>query len=1074
MRMRYAAAVVGLVIVVIALSISFSGKKNGSPINGGVTPETYLEMPDTPTTPTDAFEIITHQALDDLKSSVAYYRHKKSGMKIVAMTPADPFQDATFGINIRTPSERDAGTQVVVQRAILAGSKNYPVKDPFNQLKRGSLQTYSDTWAERDRTSFVVSSKNLVDFQNNMKVTIDAVFHPLFVDEKYKWIYRQEGWRLESPDSVHLAINGNAYVDARAAQMDPEEVMVNQLYSNLFADHVYSKNHKGDASQVVTMTYQEVIAYYESYYHPSNAQGFCYGQQEYINVCLDELHHVLSEYEDDTSIPKKSEVAWQDLTDIDKEIKSISYPDYQEKVDYRLVLGWVLNEQPMDLRTEVAWHLIYELLAGSTTAPIRKVISELDLGSDIVAHFQHSLQQWVMGLGVSGIASEEDVQRAHEKIMTELQKIVTDGFEWDAMKAALHKMEFKFRDQSSGNMPRGARYFSDILAHWNYDRDPLLPLHASNVFVILKEEILENGQDYLMELITAQMFDSKHTTSLDLHPSTNYALKYEQLERKWLNGLPEYLSKEEGRGYIKETAHLKQVQEEDDSEEALMTIPRLKVSHLNSTRYTPPGHVVQDLFESGLSVITHELPFTNGIAYVDFSLDISNLDFDDVVLIPLFCQLLLEGGTKLYSDVATQQEIDKYTGGITITPVIEEIVETDSEGYYVIPDGKHFVTKLIVSGACIAADTCLPMFNLFRQFVWESDVRNKEKAIEILEARINEMEQDIQTNGHKYTTSRVESRYSLSGFVREQWYGVTQLMQMRRALALIKENFTDLSLRLVKMQDTVKRGHRNGMLMGITGDEEALEDIKGPLRTFLQSVLPLATQREPFPDFAEREHPWVPKGMHRVEEEFAAETRNQAFTVPTRVNHVAKGGVLYDVGERLPGADVVVTQYLGGHYLYDELRFNQGAQEAWAVLDVDSGACIYQSDRDPNIFSTLKIYEEGSKWLWDQVHEGELPIEAQGAIVGAIGQMDAKVMTDPEKIGYDSLVSHMKKDSAHSKQLWREQILASSASDFMAMVDRLGSWAHPSVSIVTSNEVFDTIDQEDFPISRCDYSGYQC
>ena len=866
----------------------------------------------------------------------------------------------------------------------------------------------------------------------------------------------------------------NGYEWAKAAQMDPDEVMVKQIYKNLFANHVYSKNHKGEASEVVTMTYQELIAYYKTYYHPSNGQAFCFGKQEFISSCLNELHSALNKYEDDPSIRQNSKIGWQDMTVLESEIKSIAYPDYQETVDYRSVVAWVLNEQPMDLRTEVAWHVIYELLAGSPTAPIPKIISDLNLGTDIVTHFQHSLQQWVMALGVTGIVSEDDVQVADDKIRKELLSIASDGFDQDAVQAALHKMEFKFREQSAGDMPRGAQYFSEILGHWNYDRDPLLPLHTSKEFTALKDEIKENGHGFLLELITQQMFDSKHSTSLDLHPYINYALGYERLERDWLNSLGNYLSLDEGKKIMAETYRLKRIQKNGDLEEALMKIPRLEVSELNRTQYIPEQSVLEDLFESGVTTLEHELPFTNGIAYVDFSLDISNMDFDDVVLIPLFCRLLMEGGTEIFNDVEMQQEIDKYTGGITITPLIEEIVATDSEGYYTVPDGKHFVTKLIISGACIAGETCLPMFNLFRQFVWESDVRNKEKAVEILEARINEMEEDIQTNGHKYTTTRVESRYGLPGFVREQWYGVTQLMQMRRLLALINDNFTDTSLRLVRMQDALKRGHRNGMLMSVTGDEAALTDLKGSLRTFFEQVLPLATQKDPFRDFAEEEHPWVPKGLHRVEEEFSAEFKNQAFTVPTRVNHVAKGGVLYDVGERIPGADMVVLQYIGGHYLYNELRTHQGAENSWALLDLDAGVVVYQSDRDPRIFSTLDTYEGGSTWLWQQVNGGELPYEAIGAIIGAVGRLDANIMTEPNKLGYDSLVNHLKEDKPLYKQLWRDQILGSTAKDFMDMVERLGSWGHPSVVIVTSPEIFDTIDQEDFPISRCDYSGYAC
>ena len=212
LRRRYAMAATGFMIIAGALAFSLSGT-NGKDVSlgsgdGGVTLEDYLMIPETPDAPLDAYQLVSSERFDDLKASVAIYKHKKSGMDVVTMIPSDPYQDATFGINFRTPSLKNDGVQHVVKNAILAGSLNYPVKDPFNQMKRGSLQTFSDAWTERDRTSFVVASRNLADFRNNLKVTIDSVFNPLFMNEKYKWIYRQEGWRLESPDNVHLTING--------------------------------------------------------------------------------------------------------------------------------------------------------------------------------------------------------------------------------------------------------------------------------------------------------------------------------------------------------------------------------------------------------------------------------------------------------------------------------------------------------------------------------------------------------------------------------------------------------------------------------------------------------------------------------------------------------------------------------------------------------------------------------------------------------------------------------------------------------------------------------------------------
>lgn len=545
-----------------------------------------------------------------------------------------------------------------------------------------------------------------------------------------------------------------------------------------------------------------------------------------------------------------------------------------------------------------------------------------------------------------------------------------------------------------------------------------------------------------------------------------------QMETKWLDELDTYVSDEQGTQMMAETAELKDVQATDDSDEVLAKMPRLQISDLDKKLFTPPLKVERDLYDSGVTALEHELPFTNGIAYVDFAIDISSMDFDDVVLLPLFCSLLLKGGSKRYSDVQMQDEIDKASGGIKIYPIIEEVVKTHSSGGYVVPDGKHLVTKIVVSGACVAANSCLPLLNLFKHILWDSDVRNQAKAIEILEVLIDDFEDDIQSHGHKYTTQRIASRYSLAGFVREQWSGITQIMQMRRALALIRNDFTDLSLRLIKMQDAMTRGNRNGMVMSITGDSQSLKDLKSAVKLFITDVLPPAAQVERFPDFAKVEHPWVSKGMHRMGSEVSRENANQALMVPTRVNHVGKGGLLYEVGERIKGSDEVATQYLSGYYLYDRLRFDLGAQEGWAVLDTDSGLVIYQSDRDPNILETVKVFEGGSTWIWDQVHNGEMPVEGAAAVVGTIGRVDGTAMK-PDRIGIESIMNFLKQNSAEDRQRWRDEIIGSTSDDFMAMAERLATWGDPSICVVTSVELYDEI-KEDLPLTICDYYGFAC
>jgi presequence protease len=227
--------------------------------------------------------------------------------------------------------------------------------------------------------------------------------------------------------------------------MDPQDTMINQIYKTLFPDHIYSRDPKGDASEIVTLTYQEVIDYYNSYYHPANGQAFCYGKQEFIDTCLNELEPVLNGFEYNEGIRQHSKIGWQDLKQLSLEEQSVGYPSWQDKIDYRSVVAWILNDEQMDLRTEVSWHLLFELLVGSSSAPVSKAIVDLNLGDDFVTFFDSSLQQWVMALGVSGIVSKEKVEVARSTIDGKLRNIVNNGFEKGTLDAALNKIEFRVR-----------------------------------------------------------------------------------------------------------------------------------------------------------------------------------------------------------------------------------------------------------------------------------------------------------------------------------------------------------------------------------------------------------------------------------------------------------------------------------------------------------------------------------------------------------------------------------------------------------------------------------------------------
>mmetsp|Transcript_84075 Transcript_84075/g.126032 ORF Transcript_84075/g.126032 Transcript_84075/m.126032 type:complete len:1105 (+) Transcript_84075:100-3414(+) len=1022
----------------------------------------------------DMYEIESTATLDVAKAKVQTMKHKKSGMQVMTMVPDDHMQDAVFGASFRTLTENTHGVPRVVEQALRAGSEKYPIKDPFNQMKRGSLQTYSDTYTSKDRTVFTLASRNRQDFNNGMDVMLDGIFHPLMVRDDHAWIFRQEGWRLELVNNERLYLSGNAMNSAKASQMYPNQSMLNYIYGQLFPDNSYSINPDGVFQDIVSMTQREVVEYYNRFYKPANGQAFCYGPQSFVNDCLDKLDGVLKDFEHDKAIRGNSKVLWQNLDVIQSGKDKIPYPSYQDANDFRLATSWVLNDQPMDSRTEVAWFLLDDLLMSSPDGTVARIISNLDLGDDVIGGLESSFQQWVFTVGVTGITKEDNVEVARTAIREKLNRIVADGFGEAQLKATFNKVDYMLRDVTSDDVPQGVKAFRSVLKKWNYDQDPKLALLYAKELDRLRDDIESNGQSVLLDLIQRHLIDNTHKTTVQLFPSTNLAMVYASQEQTWIDSLDDFVTKEQGLQLLRETNELHTIQEKEDTEEELSLIPRLDISDLNATMYELPIKVDEDIFDSGLTLLEHTIPNSNGVAYFDFVIDISNIDFDDIVLLPLFCQMLMRGGTAQKTDVQFQREVDTSTGGITVFPVIDEILQADESGGYIVPDGKHLVSKVAVRTSCLTKTGGLAMFTLIRQLVFDAKVDNQARAIEVLEKLIDDMEDDIQVNGHVYTTRRINSRYSLPGFFAEQWKGVTQLFNLRRALAQARADFSVIAQRMVLMHDAMVRGNRNGMFLSVTGDHQAIKDISAGIELFVKDLLPPAAQVSRFPDFGKVEHPWVTKALHRMEEELKVTSANEAFIVPTRINHVGRGGILYDQGERIKGADAVGLHFLSGYYLYDKVRFSLGASQAWAVMDPDSGSVIYQSENDPNIVPTLDAYDGGVTWLFKQVDGRDtLSAEGRGAVVGLVGAMDGTAY-QPSQVGFVSLLQYLRQDKPEYRQKWRDEIIGTSPQDIKEMAERLGAWAQESIVVVTDEVHLKVALESGLNFTSCSYTGQAC
>jgi len=547
-----------------------------------------------------------------------------------------------------------------------------------------------------------------------------------------------------------------------------------------------------------------------------------------------------------------------------------------------------------------------------------------------------------------------------------------------------------------------------------------------------------------------------------------------QKELNWLENLNDAYPVETIKVFLEETNDLVEIRSESDSEEVLESISHLTVTDLRAMNFEIATKVYDDVMDSGMTMLEHEVPHSNGIAYIDFAMDISNMDFDDVVLLPLFCRLLVQGGTHLDPGIQLQQKIDAYTGGLTIEPIVEEIVSIGTDGGYLVPDGTHMETKVVVRTSCLAATGCIEMFALIKGLLYSSTLDDQDLAIDILKKMIDDMEDDMQINSSKYTALRVQSQYGLPGFVREQWQGITQLLNLRRALRQAKNDWSTLSSRLVVMGDAMRRGHRSGMTFSLTADKVAIKAIAPGIRSFVKEILPLPTQSTAFPDFGTTEHPWFSKGEKRMEDEVTAEAQNEAFLTATRLNSVAKGGRLYERGEAVRGYDLVVLQYIGGYYLFNELRFGAGAADAKAVLDIDTGSVVYLSSQDPNIAYTLDVYDEGVNFVLRELdHDSDLPPEVEGAIIGTIAQLDGTAL-QPSQIGYISLIQYLKQDTPASRQKFREEILGATVRQLLSMADNLGAWGKPTIAVVTNAALYDIAVEGGITLVTCNITGFSC
>ncbi|XP_010546463.1 PREDICTED: presequence protease 1, chloroplastic/mitochondrial-like [Tarenaya hassleriana] len=963
------------------------------------------------------FEKVSEEFISECKSNVVLFKHKKTGCEVMSVSNDD--ENKVFGIVFRTPPKDSTGIPHILEHSVLCGSRKYPLKEPFVELLKGSLHTFLNAFTYPDRTCYPVASTNTKDFYNLVDVYLDAVFFPKCVNDIH--IFQQEGWHYELNDpSEDISYKGVVFNEMKGVYSQPDNILGRTAQQALYPENAYGVDSGGDPKVIPKLTFEEFKDFHRKYYHPSNARIWFYGDDDPVHRL-----RILSEYLDmfDASpAPNDSKIEPQRLYSEPHRIVE-KYPaggDGDLKKKHMVSLNWLLSDKPLDLQTQLALGFLDHLMLGTPASPLRKILLESGLGEALVSSgMEDELLQPQFSIGLKGV-SEDNVQKVEELIVYTLQKLAEEGFDRDAVEASMNTIEFSLRENNTGSFPRGLSLMLQSIAKWIYDMDPFEPLKYEQPLKDLKARIAKEGSKAVFSpLIEEFILNNSHRVTIEMQPDPEKASQDEAEEKNFLEKVKASMAQEDLAELARATEELRLKQETPDPPEALKCVPSLSLSDIPKE----PIHVPTEVGEiDGVKVLRHDL-FTNDILYTEVVFDMGSLKQELLPLVPLFCQSLLEMGTKDLTFVQLNQLIGRKTGGISVYPLASSVRGKDDP-----------CSKIIVRGKSMAG-RAEDLFNLINWVLQEVQFTDQPRFKQFVSQSKAQMENRLRGSGHGIAATRMEAMLNVSGWMSEQMGGLSYLEYLQTLEQKVEQDWEGISSSLEEIRKSLLS--RNGCIVNMTADGKSLTNSEKFVRKFLDLL------------------PENPSGGH-VSWNARLPFRNEAIVIPTQVNYVGKAGNIYGTGYKLDGSAYVISKHIGNTWLWDRVRVSGGAYGGFCDLDTHSGVFSFLSYRDPNLLKTLDIYDATGDFLRGLDVDGDTLTKA---IIGTIGDVDSYQLPDAK--GYSSLLRHLLGVTDEERQKRREEILTTSLKDFKEFAKAIDAIKGKGVAVaVASPEDVDAANKE--------------
>lgn len=949
-----------------------------------------------------AYEVIKKDSIKDLGSEGWILRHKKSGARIALLSNDD--ENKVFTIGFKTPPADSTGVAHILEHSVLEGSKEFPVKDPFIELVKGSMNTFLNAMTYPDKTLYPVASCNDKDFANLMHVYLDAVFYPAIYKEPR--IFYQEGWHYEMEDvRDELKLNGVVYNEMKGAFSSSDDVLDREIVRGLFPDTVYANESGGDPDAIPDLTYEQFLAFHSRYYHPANSYIYLYGNMDMAERLIWMDEHYLSHFD---KIDVDAQIGLQEPFAEPRETRKTYSITESEPMEHSTYLTCsIAAGDVLDREEYIAFQILDYALCSSQGAPLKQALLDAGIGEDVYSDYDSGTRQPYFSIVAKG--AEESQKEEFLRVIEEtLEKLSKGGLDKKRLLAGLNYYEFKYREADFGIYPAGLMYGLQMMDSWLYDDEkPFIHIEAGDTYAALRKKV---DSRYFEELISEKLLNNPHRSVLVLAPERGLTARKDEELAKRLALYKESLSETELEKIVEQTRQLRAFQEEPDRPEDLAKIPLLAREDIR--RKVEPV-ILEERCVGDTKLIYHSIP-TNGISYFRLLFDVTDISSELFPYIGILKAAIGLVDTENYSYQELFTQTDLLTGGIV--PVTN-----------LYPNAKDLAQRRItfeVKGKAFDKNLQDAMA-LIEEMLIRSDYSDTKRLYEILAELKSRLQSSMMSAGHVVAGGRAVSYFSENAAIQEVLSG----MDFYRLLEKICGDWEQEGKKTVeKLSELAKQifCRENLMLDFISQDEAVYEQFR-ELAGGLKEKLPVKNAAgQPY----------------RVE----TVRRNEGFLSSSQVQYVCRAGNFLKHGLPYTGALRILKGILGNDYLWNQVRVKGGAYGCMCSFG-KNGDAWFVSYRDPNLAKTIEAFEAAPGWV-EQFADDERAMTQ--AVIGTISEMDTPM--NPAAKGLRSLSIYLTNQTEEQLQRERDEVLDATAQDIRALAAYIRAFLEDDCLCVVGNE----------------------